>query len=99
MLTSEEIIRFLKRNKKNIQKEFHCREIGLFGSFARNEQNEDSDVDILVEYEPGTPDLYTTEIQLKEYLQKQFNRKVDICSRKWIKPIFKKMVLNDTLYA
>ena len=99
MHTSEEIIRFLKTNKKYIQKQFHCREIGLFGSFARNEQNENSDVDILVDFEPETPDLYETEKKLKGYLQNHFNRKVDICTRKWIKPVFKKMVLNDTVYA
>lgn len=99
MLTSEEIIRFLKENKKNIQEQFHCREIGLFGSFARNEQNPESDVDIVVVFDPQTPDFYETEMQLKEFLQKQFNRKVDICTKKWIKPVFKEMVLNDTLYA
>ena len=99
MLTSTEIIKFLKKNKPYLRKHFHCSEIGLFGSFARNEQTEQSDIDILVVFESETPDLYHVELNLKEYLQKEFNREVDICSKKWIKPIFKSLVLNDAIYA
>ena len=99
MLTSTEIIKFLKKNKPYLRKHFHCSEIGLFGSFARNEQTEQSDIDILVVFESETPDLYHVELNLKEYLQTKFNREVDICSKKWIKPIFKSLVLNDAIYA
>ena len=74
-------------------------EIGLFGSFARNEQTEKSDIDILVVFDPNTPHLYEVEQELKKYLEKQFNRKIDICAKKWIKPIFKPIVLKDALYA
>ena len=99
MITKEEIIYYLRHNKAYLQKTFHCQEIGLFGSFARNEQTEQSDVDILVEFEVDTPDLYNVELQLKEHLKRQFNRKVDICSKKWIKPIFKPLVLKEAIYA
>ena len=99
MITSEEIILYLRQNKAFIEKTFHCTEIGLFGSFARNEQTEESDVDILVEFEADTPDLYSIELQLKEHLKKQFHRNIDICTKKWIKPIFKPMVLNEAIYA
>ena len=74
MLTSTEIIKFLKKNKPYLRKHFHCSEIGLFGSFARNEQTEQSDIDILVVFESETPDLYHVELNLKEYLQtKSYN--------------------------
>lgn len=99
MLTSEEIVDYLKKNKSLFREKFYCNEIGLFGSFARNEQTENSDIDILVQFERNAPDLYNLEIELKEYLKKQFNREIGICSKKWIKPIFKPLVLKEAIYA
>ena len=94
-----EIIQFLKKNKSHLREHFHCSEIGLFGSFARNEQTDQSDIDILVVFESGTPNLYQVELELKEYLKTCFNKEIDICSKKWIKPIFKSMVLKEAIYA
>jgi len=99
MITRIEILDFLKVNKSIFETRFNCIKIGLFGSFARNEQTEKSDIDIIVEFNPNTPDLYETEIELKNFISNQFSRKVDICAEKWIKPIFKPMVLKDTIYA
>ncbi len=99
MLSTKEIIQFLKNNKSFIKEKYHCSEIGLFGSFARNEQNEKSDIDILVEYEKGIVNLYEIDYQLKTYLKQQFGREIDICSKKWINPIFKPLVLNETVYV
>jgi hypothetical protein len=70
MLSTEEILLFLKTNKSDLLKRFHCSEIGLFGSFARNEQSEKSDIDILVQFEKDAPDLYNLELELKEFLKK-----------------------------
>jgi predicted nucleotidyltransferase len=99
MLTSDEIIDFLCENKLYLKNHFHCIEIGLFGSFARNEQTDKSDIDILVVFEPGTPDLYNVERELKVYLKKSLGREVDVCSKKWIKPVFKQLVLKEAIYA
>jgi predicted nucleotidyltransferase len=43
--------------------------------------------------------LYGTEIELNDFLRKRFNRKIDICAEKWIKPIFKPLILKDIIYA
>lgn len=99
MLSSGEILQFLKENKSYIQNHFHCSEIGLFGSFARDEQTDQSDIDILAVFESETANLYETELELKQYLENAFLRKVDICSKKWIKPVFKPIVLKEALYA
>ncbi len=99
MLSAENILLFLKENRIYFKEQFHCVEIGLFGSFARNEQTSESDIDILVEFDKDTPDLYETEIRLKSFLKKQFGREIDICSKKWIKPIFKPLVLQEARYA
>ncbi len=97
MLTTTEIINFLKENKLFLKEQFHCTEIGLFGSFARNEQTDNSDIDILVVFEPNTPNLYDVEQNLKDYLKKKLNREVDICTKKWINPIFKPLILKETV--
>ena len=99
MLTQETIIEFLRNNKQLLRTRFHCEEIGLFGSFARNEQNETSDIDIIVQFEKDTPDLYTIENELKEYIKSHLGREVDICSKKWIKPVFRPLVLKEAIYA
>jgi len=99
MLSSNEIMHFLKQNKRHLRNNYYCSEIGLFGSFARNEQTAESDIDILVVFDPNTPDFYEVEQELKKYLKAHFNREIDICAKKWIKPIFKPIVLKDVLYA
>ena len=99
MLSTGEILIFLKENKQFLLNKFHCTEIGLFGSFARNEQTENSDIDIIVQFEKDAPDLFSLEFELKEYLKNHFNREIDICSKKWIKPIFKPLILKEAIYA
>ena len=99
MLTRNEILDFLTRNKTVFESRFYCEKIGLFGSFARNEQTENSDIDLVVVFKKDTPDLYKTEIELQQFFSNQFNRKVDICAEKWIKPVFKDYVLKETIYA
>ena len=99
MLSSNGRIRSLSEKKSYLRDHFYCTEIGLFGSFARNEQTDLSDIDILVVFEPGTPNLYNVELELKEYLKKCSNREIDICSKKWIRPILKSIVLKEAIYA
>jgi uncharacterized protein len=69
MLTSDEILTFLRKNKLTLKEKFFVTEIGLFGSYARNEQTENSDIDFLVVFETDTPDLYSVEKELKEFLK------------------------------
>jgi len=99
MKTKTQIMEFLSQNKKVFRDKFHIIRIGLFGSFAREEQNPDSDIDLLVEFEENTQDLYELKIQLKEFFQIQFGIEVDICREKYIKPRFKNTILKETVYA
>ena len=99
MLATDEILFFLRKNKVFLKEHFHCDEIGLFGSFARDEQSDDSDIDLLVVFEPEVPNLYEVENELKIFLTRQFNRPVDICAKKWITPIFKPLILKEAIYA
>lgn len=99
MKTKTQILDFLSQNKKVFRDKFHIVRIGLFGSYAREEQNPDSDIDLLVEFEENTQDLYELKIQLKEFFQIQLGIDVDICREKYIKPRFKNAILKETVYA
>jgi len=59
MNSKEEVLEFLKANKTLLEDTYHIQKIGLFGSFARGEQKEQSDVDLLIEIEEGVSDIVT----------------------------------------
>ena len=99
MKTRDQILDFLSRNKKLFRDKYHINRIGLFGSYARDEQNNKSDLDLLVEFEENTQDLYELKIQIKEYFKKHLGLDVDICREKYIKPRIKKAILNEAIYA
>lgn len=71
--------------------------IGIFGSVARNEQSQDSDVDVCVEMKK--PDLFTM-VHIKEDLQELFGRSVDIVRlRKNMNPMLLSRIQRDGIYA
>jgi uncharacterized protein len=99
MIDSYSLIKYLSENKARFEKEYSLIRIGIFGSVARGEQTDVSDIDIVVEFKPDTPDLYSIKFRLKEEIQKKFKTPVDICRLKYIKPVFKQMILSDIRYV
>lgn len=59
MLTKNDILQFLGDNKDYLSTKFHIVKIGLFGSFARDEAVENSDIDLIIELEENTPDIFS----------------------------------------
>ncbi len=86
-MNSSNILNYLILNKERLSNEYHLTKIGLFGSMARGDFNDNSDIDIIVEFEPNTLDLFTLKLRLKQEIQEKFQRQVDICRLKYIKPI------------
>jgi predicted nucleotidyltransferase len=72
----------LSRNKK-LLKRYKVRKIGLFGSFSRNASTNESDIDLLVDFEEKSLDNF---IDLVFELEKIFGRKVDLLTEKGISP-------------
>jgi predicted nucleotidyltransferase len=99
MVDSKQILIYLSSNKDRFKKDYHLIRIGVFGSIARGDQNENSDIDLVVEFEENTPDLYTIKQRLRNEIQSKFNIPVDIFREKYIKPIFKKLVLSEARYV
>lgn len=99
MKTRDQILDFLFRNRKLFRNKFHIEKIGFFGSYARGDQNYNSDLDLLVEFEENTLNLYELKIQIKEFFKTHLGLEVDICREKYIKPRIKKNILKETIYA
>ena len=91
------IVEMLESREEELKKKYHVRKIGVFGSFARSEQTNASDVDILVEF--STPvDLFEF-IGLQQYLEKALGKKVDLVTVKALKPQLRDRILNEVVYA
>jgi len=99
MKTREQILTFLSQNKRMFRERYNIVRIGLFGSYARGDQNLKSDIDLLVEFEENTQDLYELKLQLKDFFKKNLGVEVDICREKYIKPRIKNSILKETVYA
>ncbi len=76
MLTKEEIMRKIEENKKKIRG-FGVRKLVLFGSYARNECREDSDIDFLVEFEEGRG-LFDDFVHLLHFLRELLGKEIDL---------------------
>lgn len=74
-------------------KPYNPKKIGIFGSFARNENSDKSDIDVLYEFET-TIRLFSL-IQLKEELETKLKRKVDLVSEKYLNPKLKNKILTE----
>jgi len=99
MPDSEQILRYLSHNKSRFAKEYHLVKVGIFGSYARGDQGQDSDIDVIVEFEENTNNLYELKQKLKKEIQSQFNLPVDICREKYIKSFFKDQILTEARYV
>jgi len=99
MVDLKQILIYLSANKDRFRREYHLVRIGVFGSISRGDQHNKSDVDLIVEFKEGTSDLFTIKQKLRAEIQAKFNITVDICREKYIKPIFKELILSEVKYA
>jgi uncharacterized protein len=92
----EDAITSLKGLLTNLKK-LGVRSLALFGSVARNEAREDSDVDILIDLEP--PITFDRYMDVKLYLEEQLGSRVDLVTWKALKPQIKENVERDIIYV
>lgn len=93
----EDILQYLEEHKPEFERKFGVRKIGLFGSYAKEKNNKDSDIDIVVELEK--PDLLTL-VGIKQTIEEHFNMKVDIVRyRDRMNQVLKKRIDRDAQYA
>ena len=96
MMTKDEILIKLGELKPILERDYSVKEIGLFGSFADDSYDDDSDIDLIVELEkPIGWKFFTLEI----FLEKVFKRKVDLVTKNAIKDQIKDSVFRKINYV
>ncbi len=93
----EQAIAALRGHLPTIRRDFGVRRIALFGSMARGEAGEDSDLDILVEFETGP--TFLSFMGLKAFLEDQLGRKVDLVTPDALKPRMRPIVEREAVYV
>lgn len=97
MKTKEEILKILGDELPYLREKFNVKSIGLFGSYARGEQKDKSDVDILVEF--SKPIGFFKFMELEEYLSKRLGVKVDLVTPDGLKPMIKPQIMREVVYV
>jgi len=90
----------MKKIEANLEKikRYGVKRVGLFGSYTRNEQKAESDIDILVEFKKGEK-TFDNYMDLKFFLEDLFKRKVDLVVVEAIKPDLKPYIMGSVRYA
>ena len=91
----EEAIAALRGYMPVIRRDFGVRRIALFGSTVRGDAREDSDLDILVEFESGP--TFLSYMGLKVFLEDQMGRKVDLATPDALKPRLRPVVEREAV--
>ena len=93
-----EILKTLKAHEKTIKSRFKVKRIGLFGSVVRGEARENSDVDVLVEFEEGFK-TYDNYIELQFYLEDTLGKRVDLVILEAVKHQLRAIIEKEAVYA
>jgi len=96
MKTREEILSLLSKHKPELEKHFKVRKIALFGSYAREEQNQESDVDVLVDVAPSIGLEFVT---LAERIEQLLGIRVEVVSSRAVKSKKMKFIKQDLIYV
>ena len=96
MITQNDILNKLNDLKPILYRDYSVKQIGLFGSFTEDSFTEDSDIDILVEFEKPIGWKY---LSLEIYLEDIFGRKIDLVTKNALRGQIKDRILNQVKYV
>ena len=91
------VFQLIAENKQSI-KLLGVSRLGLFGSFVRNEQTKESDLDFIVEFEQGKK-TYKNFIALAEFLESLFGRKVELITPQSLSPYIGPHIIKTVEYV
>jgi uncharacterized protein len=89
------LVEQIKASKYFLQQEYGIKKLGIFGSYARNEQQVTSDVDILIKSEKA---LGLEFLSIKFYLEDKLGLKVDLATEAMIRPQYREQILKEIVY-
>lgn len=98
MSTIEEIVAYLKENKRLFHDRFGVTRMGIFGSFTRGKQVSSSDIDVVVEIEKDKKNIHSF-LQLKRVLEKDLAREIDLGFEHSLKPIVREKIKGQIIYV
>ncbi len=94
-MNRSDVLKLLNEHREHVRERFGAKRLALFGSAARDELRDDSDIDVLVEFDgPATFDGY---FDLKTYLEQLLGRPVDLVTEKGLKPRARRHVEKDLI--
>jgi uncharacterized protein len=97
-MNSQEILARLRENEAALRAR-GVRHAALFGSRARGDNRPDSDIDIMVEFDPAAHVTVFSYAGLKDYIAGLFDGPVDVVHREGLKPYLRPAATADTIYA
>ena len=86
----------MKNHKSEIKAKYDVKRIGIFGSYAKGLQNEESDIDVLVEFENPTFDNF---MELSFFLEDLFGKSVDLLTPKSLSPYMRPSVEKEVVWC
>ncbi len=92
MKTKAEVLKILEDEKPELMRRYGLKRLALFGSYAREVQREDSDVDILVEVEPG---IGLGFVDLADRIEDALGIRTEVVSRRAIKPRYWEIIKEE----
>jgi len=98
MLNKEAITETLRNNLGFIKNNFQVTNIGIFGSYIREEATEESDLDLLVEFDRGHKDFFNY-MRLKNYLENLFDIEVDLILKDAVKTQLRERIFQEVRYV
>jgi len=90
-------LKTISKHRDELKKTYNVKTIGIFGSTARGDRKKSSDIDVLIEL--SQPIDLLDFVRLQNYLGKILKKRVDLTTKKALKPIIKKNILKETIYA
>ena len=97
MKTFEEIKKELQKHREEFREQYGLKEIGIFGSYVKGEQKENSDIDMLIELEK--PIGFVRFMRLENALSQLLGVRVEMVTRKALKPHIGKRILQEVKYV
>ncbi len=93
----QQILDILTSYLENLKLKYQVKSLGVFGSFVRGEATDNSDLDLLVEFQGDV--TFDNYMDLKFLLEDLFKRKIDLVIKEDIKPQIRERILEETVYV
>lgn len=93
------ILETLQANLERLRNEFGIERIGLYGSFARNEQTDKSDIDLVYDLKADFNLSWIEKERLYRILRRKLHRKTDLVDRRFMNPFIEYKMRKDVIYV